>query len=113
MRLAYLGNSSNPTRANGAPHNPIIGRLQRNLRGDGRQPSSLFSTSVFGKHRANCAVHLVGELPKRFQNLTRTTASTDRGPPVCSMGARPLPGLPVPNIRFSIDVDWPKYGLFR
>ena len=35
----------------------------------------------------------------------------DLAPPVWNIGASPLAGLPVPSIRFNIDVDWPNRGL--
>jgi hypothetical protein len=43
--------------------------------------------------------------PSRNQNRKRTVACSDLGPPVCSTGDNPLPGLPVPNMRFNIEVD--------
>ena len=49
----------------------------------------------------------------RNQNRKRTVACKDRGPPVCSIGDSPLPGLPVPSIRFNIEVDWPNTALLR
>src|SRR6185295_17593133 len=47
------------------------------------------------------------------QNRKRSVPCNDLGPPVWSSGASPLPGLPLPSIRFSIEVDWPKTALLR
>src|ERR1017187_148187 len=47
------------------------------------------------------------------QNRKRTVACRDLGPPVCRIGDSPLPGLPVPSIRFNIEVDWPNMALLR
>src|ERR1035437_4512223 len=50
---------------------------------------------------------------RRNQNRKRTVACRDLGPPVCRMGDSPLPGLPVPSIRFNIEVDWPNTAELR
>src|SRR4051812_35711506 len=49
----------------------------------------------------------------RHQNWNRSEPCIERAPPVCRIGARPLPGLPEPNIRFSIEVELPNTGLFK
>ncbi|MCP5115459.1 MAG: sulfite exporter TauE/SafE family protein [bacterium] len=49
----------------------------------------------------------------RAQNRKRRINCTERAPPLWKMGVRPLPGLPVPNIRLSIEGDWPNNGLDR
>src|ERR1017187_10501523 len=41
----------------------------------------------------------------RIQNRKRTVPCSDLGPPVCSTGDSPLPWLPVPSMRFNIEVD--------
>jgi len=47
------------------------------------------------------------------QNLNRTLICTDLGPPAWKIGANPLLGLPVPSIKFSIEVDCPNNGLAK
>src|ERR1035437_869474 len=82
----------------------ILGRA-----GDGRTPSKRAS-------QAAPQPDPVGKTPRAFlphQNRKRTVPCRDLGPPVCRMGDSPLPGLPVPSIKFNIEVDWPNTAELR
>jgi len=47
------------------------------------------------------------------QNETRKLNSAERDPPVWKSGGEPVLGVPDPNIRFCMEVDWPKKGFVR
>src|ERR1035441_9939548 len=84
-----------------APQASALARLRHSPILSGSRPEH-FSALQLGWRRL--LTDLFSSL-SRNQNRKRTVACSDLGPPVCSTGDSPLPGLPVPSMRFNIEVD--------
>ena len=84
-----------------APQASALARLRHSPNLSGSRPEH-FAALHLGWRRL--LTELLSSL-SRNQNRKRTVACSDLGPPVCSTGDSPLPGLPVPSMRFNIEVD--------
>ena len=75
-----------------------------------RDPFDRGKESGVERTRARSRLVLGGRLAAKTGSGSCPAAIAGRR--VCRIGARPLPGLPVPSIIFSIEMDCPKTGLF-